>query len=119
MQGSVVFIADFVIGDPSAWQPAIERMSAFVAANVPRVHSFHAYTDPPGTEGTVIYIHPDAASLDQHLEAAAEMIRAGSDLVQVRRIELLGPARAATVERLRASGTEVVTRPVHAAGFDR
>jgi hypothetical protein len=119
MQEPIVFIADFRIGNPSAWQEAISQMAAFVAANVPRIRAFHAYTDATGTNGSVIYIHPDAGSLDQHLEVAAEMIRVGSEMVEVVRIELLGPAHAATVAQLRASGTQVIVRPRHAAGFDR
>jgi hypothetical protein len=118
MDESVTFIGTFRIPAPQAWLSAIAAMSAFVEANVPRMRSFHAYANDDTTEGIVVYVHPDAASLDQHLEAAATLIAAGTAMVEVIRIELLGLPNQETVERLRSGGPRVSVKQ-HVAGFTR
>lgn len=118
MDERVTFIGSFRIPDYPSWIEAIGHMSDFVEANVPRVESFYAYANPEGTEGVVVYVHPDAESLDQHLVAAAELIEDGSRMVKVTGIELLGPANAATVDRLRSSGVAVSAKDL-VRGFSR
>ena len=118
MDEHVIFIGTFRIPDRAAWEPAVARMRAFVEANVPRVSYFHAYAEADGEEGTVIYGHPDAASLDEHLAVAAELIREGSEMVDITGIQFLGAPSPATVERLRASGLPVSVKP-HVTGFER
>jgi hypothetical protein len=93
-------------------------MRAFVEGNLPSVRSFHAFAEADGSEGTVIYGHPDAESLDEHLAAAAELIREGTRMVEVTDIQLLGAPNAATVDRLRAAGMPVSVKP-HVTGFER
>ncbi|MCA1587806.1 MAG: hypothetical protein LC744_03865, partial [Chloroflexi bacterium] len=88
MDHEVTFIGIFRIRDRDAWPPAIARMTEFiVGSHVPRVLSFHAYANAEGTEGIVVHIHPDAESLDQHLAAAADLIREGTGMVEVLRVE--------------------------------
>ena len=118
MQDAVVFIGTFRIPSADQWLPAIDRMRTHVQANVPRVRSFHAYADEARSEGTVVYVHPDADSFDQHLAAAAELIEEGTAMVEVTRVELLGRPNPATVERLRASGVPVRVKG-HVTGFTR
>lgn len=118
MDNTVTFIGTFRIPSRDAWVPAIERMTEFVASHVPRVLSFHAYANADGTEGTVVYRHPDADSLDQHLAAAAALIEAGTQMVEVVRIELLGSPNRKTVDRLRAGGAQVSVKRM-VSGFDR
>ena len=118
MDERITFIGTFRIPDYPSWVEAITHMARFVEANVPRVEAFHAYANAEGTEGVVVYVHPDAESLDQHLAAAAQLIEDGSRMVQVTSIELLGPANAATVDRLRASGVPVSTKDL-VRGFSR
>lgn len=118
METGVTFIGIVRLPSREAWLPAITRMTDFVRANVPGVQSFHAYASDDGTEGTVVYVHPDGDSLDQHLNAAAELIKEGTALVEVVRVELLGSPNPDTVERLRAAGVPVVAKP-HLVGFSR
>lgn len=118
MDQSVTFIGEFRIPDYEAWVPAIHRMIEFVSANVPRVTSFAAYASPDGSQGVVVYVHPDADSLDEHLAVAAELIEAGTEMVEVTTIRLLGAPNPATVDRLRASGTPVTVIPL-VGGFSR
>ena len=118
MDQSVTFIGEFRVTNYDAWVPAIHRMVEFVSSHVPRVRSFAAYASADGRQGVVVYIHPDADSLDEHLAAAAELIEAGSEMVEVTSIRLLGAPNPATVDRLRASGTDVTVLPL-VGGFAR
>jgi hypothetical protein len=118
MESPITFIGTFRIPDARAWQQAIGEMAAFVEANVPGVQAFHAYADADVAEGTVVYVHPDADSLDQHLAAAAQLIQEGTAMVEVLGIELLGAPHPGTVERLRASGVPVTVKRA-VVGFRR
>jgi hypothetical protein len=118
MNETVTFIGTFRIPDYPTWLEAIERMTQHVAANVPGVLSFAAYATVDGSEGTVVYVHPFAASLDQHLAAAAELIREGSDMVEVTSVQLLGAPSAVTVDRMRADGVPVSVQGL-VSGFRR
>lgn len=119
--GDITFVGTFGIPDRNAWVPAITHMIDHVARQVPRLASFHAYADADFGEGTVVYVHPDADSLDQHLVAAADLIEAGNRMVAVRRIQLLGSPHPATVERIRAAAGDAVALSLkpHVLGFDR
>jgi hypothetical protein len=118
MDDAVIFIGTFRIPSAETWLPAIEDMRDFVEANVPRVRSYHAYVNHDQTEGMVMYVHPDSASLDQHLEVAAERIEAGSGMVDVVRIDLLGRPSPATRERLNRQAAPVAVKH-HLLGFTR
>jgi hypothetical protein len=118
MGDDVIFIGTFRIPSPEAWLPAIEAMRDAVRDNAPRVRSFHAYANEEMSEGTVVHVHPDAASLDEHLAAVAERIEAGTQLVDVVRIELLGTPSPATVERLSRQPAPVTIKR-HLLGFTR
>lgn len=118
MEQTVIFIGVFTIPDFEAWVPAIERMTAFVEANVPGVRSFGAFVNDAATEGTVVYVHPNGDSLDQHLAAAATLIEEGTEMVEVTSVRLLGAPKPQTVERLRSSGTPVTVMPL-VCGFER
>jgi hypothetical protein len=117
MDESVVFVGTFRVPDAEAWGAAIARMTEFVRVNVPGVNSFRAYADKDGN-GTVVYVHPNAASLDQHLAAAASLIEEGTAMVEAVHVTLLGAPHPATVERLRASGTSVAVQS-QVSGFER
>lgn len=118
MDTTVTFIGTFRIPDYAAWLPAIDAMASFVEEHVPRVQSFHAYATPDGTEGTVLYVHPDAGSLDQHLEAAAQLIQRGTEMVRVTSVQILGSPSRETVEQLRAMGMPFSVKG-HVRGFTR
>jgi hypothetical protein len=118
MDKTVSFIGTFRIPDYAAWLPAIDAMATFVEQHVPRIRSFHAYATPDGTEGTVLYVHPDGDSLDQHLEAAAQLIQQGTEMVQVTSVQLLGSPSRETVKQLGAMGMPFSVKG-HVRGFAR
>jgi hypothetical protein len=96
-------------------------MAEFVHANVPRIIAFDMFVNDDETEGTVIQVHPDTASLEHHLDAAAERMSQGSQMVEVVRIDLYGAPSQRVLERLldEAAGRWPVTVRPHYLGFTR
>src|SRR5712675_389573 len=48
----------------------------FIEANEPRLIAFNEYADEAGGEVTVVQVHPDAASMEAHMQIVAERARA-------------------------------------------
>ena len=48
----------------------------FIEANEPRLIAFNEYVDETGTEVTVVQVHPDATSMEAHMQIVAERARA-------------------------------------------
>lgn len=123
MNDQIVFIGTFGIpkGGFEEWKTASREMADFVMAHVPRLISFNFYLNEDGTEGTVIQVHPDSESLEYHMEVAASRIQTGSQMVQVRRIEMYGKPSDRVIERLQrqSSGSWPVIVKTHVHGFSR
>ena len=121
MAGPVIFIGSYRIPDGAfeTFASGIRDMSGFVEANVPGVRLFHTYVNDARTDGTTIYVHPDGASLAQHLGAAANRIDRGSEMVQVDRIQLLGSAPHMVMERLAEDRSYQLVAQEHLVGFTR
>ena len=121
MPGPVIFIGSYRIpeGAFETFASGILDMSAFVEAEVPGVRLFHTYVNPARTEGTTVYLHPDGASLAQHMGAAANRIDRGSQMVHVNRIQLLGPTPALVLERLAEDRSYELVVQEHLVGFTR
>jgi hypothetical protein len=103
------------------WRVAVRGMAEFVHANVPRIIAFDMFVNHDETEGTVIQVQPDTASLEQHLDAAAERIAQGTQMVEVGRIDLFGAPSQRVLQRLldEAGGRWPVTVRPHYLGFTR
>ena len=121
MAAPVIFIGSYRIpeGAFDTFAAGIGDMTAFAKAEVPGVWMFQTYVDGAHREGTTIYVHPDGASLAQHLGAAADRIDQGSQMVQVDRIQLLGSAPPMVVERLAEDRSYQLVVHEHLAGFTR
>jgi hypothetical protein len=119
--GPVVFVGTYSIPDGTyaRFEAGIRDMTRFVRERVPGVQMFHTFVNAQRTQGTTLYVHPDGASLAQHLAAAAERIDAGTQLVQVERIQLLGSAPAAVVQQLRSVPSHELDTKEHLLGFNR
>ncbi len=122
MSEHVVFVGTYAIpeGAFDEWKAAVKEMTEFVRENG-RMLRFDHYVNAEGTEGTTIQVHPDSASLELHLDQARSRISAGSQLVQVSRIELYGTPSGQVVEQLRRmsamSGEWPVILKAHVEGF--
>ncbi len=117
----LIFVGVYRIpaGAADAWRDDARSMTAFVEANEPRIIGFHHYLDAETSQGTTIQIHPDGASLVDHLELAATRIAHGTATVEVIRIELFGAPDPGLIGRLRQMTRAPVTVNAHVSGFSR
>jgi hypothetical protein len=102
----------------------MKELVAFVEANVPRAIAYNVYFSDDGTRMTVMHVHPDAASLEHHLEVAGPLFRRYADLVTLSSIQIYGEPSKKALEQSRAKAellgrdAELVVEPLH-AGFTR
>jgi quinol monooxygenase YgiN len=96
----------------------------FIEANEPRLIAFNEYADETGDEVTVVQVHPDAASMEAHMQIVAERARAAyaETLDATARIQVFGRPADAILETLRqqaGSGVEITINGEHLGGFTR
>jgi len=96
----------------------------FIEANEPRLIAFNEYANEAAGEVTVVQVHPDAASMEAHMQIVAERAQAAysETLDATVRIQVFGPPTDAILELLRAqagSGVEITVNGEHLGGFTR
>jgi hypothetical protein len=102
---------------------AIKELAGFIEANEPQLISYCAFISDDGTRMTVMHVHPDAASLDYHMDVAGPRFGRFKDLVRLLSIHVYGePSDKALAQlhdkaRLLGSG-DVIVQGLH-AGFSR
>jgi hypothetical protein len=97
---------------------AIEELAAFVEANEPQLIAYNAYLSDDGTRLTVVHVHPDAASLEYHMEVAGPIFRKVVELVTLSSVHIYGEVSEKAVkqanEKARLLGRGA---PVEASAF--
>jgi len=81
-------------------ETAMNGLSRFVEANMPRVLSYGFFLDDSRTTMTVVAVHPDSASLEFHLDEGNEEFRKFADLIELSRIEVYGSVSNGVLDRL-------------------
>ena len=99
------------------------KLVEFVEANVPGAVTYGVYLDEDASEVTIIHLHRDSASLEQHLEAGREQFERFAGLVTLRSIRVYGEPSERAIEKLHAKARtlgvdDVAVRSLH-AGFIR
>jgi hypothetical protein len=100
-----------------------------VKAKEPQLIAFNMYFNEDETEMTSIQVHPDAASMDFHLQVLAKVIGEDmiewidrADFLEPKHIEIYGTPSAKLLEvdqPLVDAGIPQSVKPVHFAGFTR
>jgi hypothetical protein len=103
---------------------AIEELAEFIEANVPQILAYNVYLSDDGSRMTVVHVHADAASLDQHMDVAGPVFRRFEDLLTLSSIRVYGEPSEKAVrqlhEKARQLGCEdVMIVPGAHAGFSR
>jgi hypothetical protein len=100
-----------------------KELADFVEAKEPRILAYNVYFSDDGARMTVVHVHPDAASLEYHLEVARPVFRRFVGSVTLSSIHIYGEPSEKVLEqahekaRLLGQG-EVVADAFH-AGFTR
>lgn len=102
----------------------VPRLVAFIEAHEPRLIAFNEYVDDSGDEVTVVQVHPDAESMEAHLELVRERAQEayGQTLDATVRIQVFGRPTAAILDMLRqqaGGGVEITVNGEHLGGFVR
>lgn len=87
-------------GKLAALESAVKRLVAFVATNEPLLPAFEVYFDAMRRKMTVIHVHRDAASLDQHMRVLAPVLSEVAELAAPSTIDVYGKPSARALERL-------------------
>ncbi len=90
----------------------------------PRLIALHVFINEDGTEMTSIQIHPDAASMDFHMQVLGkhlgEFMDDAPNLIEFKHFEYYGKPSMMALEMDRElAGDAVTLKPVHVAGFTR
>jgi hypothetical protein len=96
----------------------------FIEASEPRLIAFNEFVNDAGDEVTVVQIHPDAASMEAHMEIVRERAQQAyaETLDATVRIQVFGQPTEAILETLRqqaGDGVEISINGEHLGGFTR
>jgi hypothetical protein len=101
----------------------MQELSDFVDANEPQLIAYNVYFSDDGTRMTVVHVHPDAASLEYHLEVAGPFFRRFAEFVTLSSTHIYGePSEKAlkqSHEKARLLGRDAVVAHALHAGFTR
>jgi hypothetical protein len=111
-------------GQLDAERRRVPGLIEFVEHNEPQLISFNEYVNDNGTEVTVVQVHPDAASMQKHLEIIGERAAQAYDetLDATIAIQIFGPVGPQMLTTMRTQTGEGVTLSVateHLGGFTR
>jgi len=108
----------------SSESAGVPGLVEFIEASEPRLIAFNEYANDAGDEVTVVQIHPDASSMEAHMETVRERaLQAYAETLDATiRIQVFGRPTDAILETLRqqaGSGVEISVNGEHLGGFTR
>lgn len=126
MSSPFIFIATnrLKAGQLDQERKRVPGLVEFIEANEPRLIAFNEYVNDAGDEVTVVQVHPDAASMEAHMEIVRERaIEAYAETLDATvRIQVFGETTDAILETLHqqaGKGVEISVNGAHLGGFTR
>jgi quinol monooxygenase YgiN len=102
---------------------AIQELVHFVQANEARILSYNMYIDEETYHMTVVQVHPDSASMENHMEIAGPIFAKFANLISLKTMDIYGHPSEKLVEQVRKKvqmlGTASVSVHEPRAGFIR
>ena len=108
-------------GKANAYTPLAREICELVQEKEPRVLGFHIYTNDDQSSEVVIQIHPDAESMQYHINLVREKVRETFGYTDFESLEIYGAVSdelGKWIERV-SEGVPVSLYPVHLGGFTR
>jgi hypothetical protein len=101
----------------------MKDLAAFVESREPQLISYEFYLNQAETRMTVVAVHPDAASLERHLELGGSEFRKFGELIELAQIDVYGPLSNRSMKQLHQKaqmlGRGIVNVHRKQAGFAR
>ena len=126
MSGPFIFIATNRLkpGKLEDERERVRELSEFIAANEPRLLAFNEYADESGTEVGVVQVHPDAHSMQFHMNLIQERAASayGETIEATTAVQVFGMPDDPILRMLRAqagAGVDLAVKPHRLAGFTR
>ncbi|MCI0555486.1 MAG: hypothetical protein L0287_31455 [Anaerolineae bacterium] len=131
MSEPLIFISTWRIkeGRLEDYKQFTRRLMEIIEAKEPQLIAFHAFINEDGTEMTSIQVHPDAASMDFHMQVVTQALGEEmgewvkrADFLEPKHIEIYGTPSAGLLEADRPlveSGIPRNIKPLRIAGFTR
>jgi hypothetical protein len=126
VSGPFIFIATNRLkeGKFEAERNRAAELGSFIEENEPQLLAFNEYADEAGSEVGVVQFHPDAASMEFHMEVVADRAaRAYAETLEATTsIQVYGEPSEAVLEMLRrqaGAGVPMTVKRVHIGGFTR
>jgi hypothetical protein len=126
MSGPFIFIATNRLkrGKLEDERKRVPELCDFIEANEPRLIAFNEYASEDGTEVGVVQIHPDAESMEFHMDVVAERAaRAYAETLEATTsIQVYGALSDAVLEMLSrqaGAGVPLTVKRYHLGGFTR
>src|SRR3954454_5404448 len=126
MSGPFIFIATNRLR-PGAYEAERRRVPGlvdFIEAGEPRLLAFNEDINAAGTEGTVVQVHPDAASMEFHMNVVGERAAQAyaETLDATTQVQVFGTPSDAVTQMLRVqagAGVPLSVHGEHLGGFTR
>jgi quinol monooxygenase YgiN len=114
MSEPIVFVDSSEIrpGKVDEARRAFQTLVEFVGANEPRAISYAVYLNEDETHVTVVQVHPDSASMELHMQAAADAFAGFQDLLELQTMDVYGAPSEELLERMRAKARMLGTATV-------
>lgn len=119
-----IFIGTYAIkeGKLEDFKQYLRPFIDLLEVNEPRLLAFNVYINQDGTEATFVQVHPDAASMDFHMQVAREHIEraSGEFLGASTSIQVYGKPSDTVLEmtrQLAGAGVPLSVMADHLGGF--
>ncbi len=109
-------------GKLAAYMELNRRITEAVEAEEPRIIAFHVMINDDRDRFVGLQFHPDAESMEFHLETVRELISEAGDLLDIDEYKVLGASSEIVdglMESMAESGIKVEHFPNHLGGFTR
>ena len=125
MSGPILYVDTSEVRDGrlAEVRQAMQELAEFVRTHEPQLIAYEFYLSHNGTRMTLVAMHPDAASMDFHLNVAGPAFRKFVGLIDLQRIDVYGRVSEMALQQLQRKADMLghATLTIHDlhAGFTR
>lgn len=125
MNGPFTFVTTYKLkpGQVEGYKEWVKGLCAYVESNEPRMIAFNLYLDEEGASVTGVQVHPDAESMQSHMQVVGDYItQAYGDFLESPDLVLVcggGGAALEAIKQMTPPDVTISSMPQHIGGFTR